>query len=94
MAQWIRETTRVGGNEEALRVDLLFTKEIDVIEEMKYQCPQEKSDHLLTEFSLDSGSAVNKNELHKNDRYNYGKADSTELREYFTEGIKRYVNQN
>ncbi len=37
MTQWIGENTRFGGNEEASRLDLVFTKEMDIIEGINYQ---------------------------------------------------------
>ncbi len=61
MTQWIGENTRFGGNEEASRLDLVFTKEMDIIDGIIYQCPLGKSDHLLIEFSIGSGPIENRN---------------------------------
>ena len=39
MTQWIKENTRFIGNEEASRLGLLLTKELEIISKVNYQCP-------------------------------------------------------
>ena len=85
MTQWIGENTRFKGDEEASRLDLLFTKELDIIDEVKYQCPLGKSDHLLIEFELSSSIIGNRSENYKSGRYNYRKGDFVNLRKYLAE---------
>ncbi len=58
---------------------------MDIIEGINYQCPLVKSDHLLIEVSIGSGPIENRNEIYKNGRYNYRKADFIRLRGYFAE---------
>lgn len=76
---------KIWSNEEASRLDLVFTKEMDIIEGRNYQCPLGKSDHLLIEFSIGSDPIENRNEIYKNGRYEYRKVDFIGLREYFGE---------
>ena len=45
MTQWINENTRLRGNKEPSRLDLLLTKKLEVIRKVNYQCPLGKSDH-------------------------------------------------
>ena len=39
MTQWTKGKTRFRGNEEPSRLDLLLTKELEVIKKVNYQCP-------------------------------------------------------
>ena len=85
MIQWIKENTRFRGNEEPSRLDLLLTKELEVIRKVNYQCPLGKSDHVLIEFKVNDSIKEGRREEHKNGRYNYGKADFAGLRTFFAE---------
>jgi len=85
MTQWIEEKTRFRGSEEPSRLDLLLTKEADIIGKINYRCPLGKSDHILIEFETNEGRDEERKEAHRNGRYNYGKADFEGLRKYFME---------
>uniref|UniRef100_A0A0P4VYJ0 Endonuclease/exonuclease/phosphatase domain-containing protein n=1 Tax=Scylla olivacea TaxID=85551 RepID=A0A0P4VYJ0_SCYOL len=52
LMQLMKDSTRLQGNEEPARLDLVFTKEPGIVEDMTYQSPFGKSDHVLTEFML------------------------------------------
>ena len=39
MTQWIKINTRFRGNQESSRLDLLLTKELEIIRKVNYQCP-------------------------------------------------------
>ena len=83
MTQWVMENTRYSGQDEPSRLDLVFTKEVNVIENMQYLVPLGKSDHVVIKFEIREGIKTVMNENHKVGRYNYGKANYAELRRYF-----------
>ena len=39
LTQWVKESTRFQGKEEPARLDLVFTKEPEFVEDMTYQSP-------------------------------------------------------
>ena len=53
LTQWIKESTRFCGRDEPSRLDLIFTKKVNIIKNMKYGSPIGKSDHILLEFRLE-----------------------------------------
>ena len=69
MTQWIEQSTRFRGNEEAPGLHLPLTKELDVIRDVNYQCPLGRNDHVLNEFEVNKEG---RREEHRNGRYNYG----------------------
>lgn len=85
MTQWIKEATRYRGTDEASRLDLLLTKEPDIIGKIKTKCPLGKSDHVLIEFDLNEGNSEEKDESYRKGRFNYGKTDFVGLRKFFEE---------
>lgn len=52
MTQWVEENTRYRGGEEPSRLDLVLSKETDIIEDMNYSCPLGKSDHVMIRFCI------------------------------------------
>ena len=42
LTQWVTENTRFGANEEPLRLDLVFTKEPEIIKKVIYRSPIRK----------------------------------------------------
>ena len=83
MTQWVKEKTRYRGEDEPSRLDLIITKEAELIENMKYGCPIGKSDHVMIECVLGEGRMERRDEHYRTGRLNYGKADFTKLRNYF-----------
>ena len=85
MTQWMKEKTRFRDNEEPSRLDLLLTKELEVIRKANYQCLLGKSEQVLIEFEVNYSIKEGRREEHKNGKYNDGKADFVGLRTFFTE---------
>ena len=83
MTQWVEEKSRCRGEDEPLQLDLVFTKEAELIETVKYGCPIGKSDHVMIECVLGAGKMERRNEHYRTGRFNYGKADFIKLRNYF-----------
>ena len=81
----LKENTRFRSNEELSRLNLLLTKELEVISKVNYQCSLGKSDHVLIEFKVNYSIKDGRGEEHKNGRYNYGKADFEKLRTFSAE---------
>ena len=48
MVQWITENTRFRGEDKPSRLDLLFTKGINLETDINYECPFGRSDHVVT----------------------------------------------
>ena len=71
MTQWIGQNTRITGEKEASRLHLLFKKEHDIIEEVNDQCPLDKSDPVLIEFTLGNNMIEYRKENYSSERYNY-----------------------
>ena len=87
MTQWIEENTRHQGDDEQSRLDLVLTKEMEVIKKVEYKCPLSKSDHILIEMEIGEPRDEIRNEEHRVGRYNVGKSDFNGLRRFF-EGEK------
>ena len=83
--QWIKDNTSYRGNEEPSRLDLLLTKELEVIRKVNYRCPLEKCNNVFIEFKVNDSIKEGRREKHKNGRYNYGKADLVGLRKFIAE---------
>ena len=52
MTQWVEEKTRYRGEDEPSQLDLIFTKEAELIENVKCGCPIGMSDHVMIECVL------------------------------------------
>ena len=52
LTQHVKEVTRFRGDDVPSRVDLIFTKDEDSIEEIEYQSPLGKSDHKVLIFNI------------------------------------------
>ncbi len=50
MTQWIPDHMRFSGQDEPSRLDLVFTKEVNVIENIEHYLPIGKSDHIVIQF--------------------------------------------
>ena len=85
MTQWVREETRIRGNDEPSRLDLVFTKDVNLEQGIRHEPPLGRSDHEVLEFSVNMEGEERKKETHKRNRRNYAKANYEELRKYFQE---------
>lgn len=65
MTQRVEEDTRHKGEDKPSRLDLICTREQEGFEEIEYNCPVGKSDHVLTECILNVGSKMQRNEDHR-----------------------------
>ena len=83
MTQWVTEKTRYRGDDEPSRLDLVFSKEVDVIKDISYISPLGKSDHVLIEMEIENTGSYERIEMHRKMKVNYGKADVGNLRKYF-----------
>ncbi len=52
LTQWVTDDTRFRGNEAPSRLDLIFTKEQEIVEDLKYINPVGKSDYVLIQFTV------------------------------------------
>ncbi len=52
MTQWVDCDTRFSEIDKPSRLDLVFTKDVEIIETIHYDSPLGKSDHVLMEFNL------------------------------------------
>ena len=82
MKQWIDCETRFRGGDVPARLDLLFTSSGQLVDEISYDCPLGKSDHVLVKVSLGE-ETQEENEDYKLEKYRYNKANYAEMRKYF-----------
>ena len=85
LTQWVREDTRIRGNDEPSRLDLVFTKDINLEQSIRHEPPLGKSDHEVLEFSVIVEEEDRRKETHKRNRQNYAKANYEGLRRFFHE---------
>ena len=83
MTQWVKEHTRFREGEEPSRLDLIFTKETGIVEEIIYKPPIGKSDHILCELELQDKVSRVRNEKHREGRLIYSKTDFQGLSAFF-----------
>ena len=83
MTQWVKQETRCRGEEEPARLDLLFTKELDVAGDVVHEVPLGKSDHEVLRMEIDEKSEENGTEDHKKERRNYYKARYRDMQDFF-----------
>ena len=82
MTQWIDCETRASGKDNPSRLDLLFTKDNEIIKTIRYEYPLGKSDHILIDINLNTKIAKVE-EGYKMERYRYNKTNFEEIRRYF-----------
>ena len=85
MTQWIQQETRFESDEQLSRLDLVFMKEPNIVSEIKYKPPINKSDHILLEIELAESMDTERNKEHREGRLMYNKTDFVGLREFFRE---------
>ena len=84
MTQWISCETRMREGSVPARLDLLFTSDSETVENIIYECPLGKSDHVVVKVKLGVG-LQRLNEEHRQVRLRYNKADYEKMRKYFEE---------
>ena len=84
LTQHVKENTRMRGEDEPTRLDLVFTREKEDVKDLKHLPPLGKSDHMILEWDMViDQDAEDENEQHKEERYNFSKANYAELRCFF-----------
>ncbi len=83
MNQWVPDYKRFSGQDAPSQLDLIFTKEVNVIENIEYYLPLGKSDHMMIQFEIKKEGGEVRNENHKIGTYNFVKANHVELGRYF-----------
>ncbi len=81
----MKENTRFRANEEPSRLDLLFTKEQEITEDLNYRTLTGKSDHILFEFGIEEEMEEGRKADYRKGSQNYSKTNFNELRKYFEE---------
>ena len=82
MTQWIQQETRFRSDEQPSRLDLIFTKEPDIVKVVKYKPPINKSDHILMEMEIEDVLGEVRCEEYKEGRPMYSKTDFDGFKEY------------
>ena len=85
LTQWIKSDTRFGGEEESSRLDLLFSKEPEVIRNVRVECPLAKNDYATIEFIVEEETETMRNEEHHAMRLDFSKTDFDRMRRFFQE---------
>ncbi len=61
LTQWVTDDTRFRENEAPSRLNLIFTKEQEIVEDLKCINPIGKSDHVLIQFTvMDNNLSIRK----------------------------------
>ena len=84
LTQWIAEKTRFRGDDKPSRLDLVFTKDPDGIDDITYGCPLGKSDHVIIELLMSENLKYIREENHRIGRLNYRRANYKAMKQYFT----------
>ncbi|MPC66211.1 hypothetical protein E2C01_060357 [Portunus trituberculatus] len=83
LTHWVRHPTRGRQGDTPSRLDLIFTKRVQVGQGIEHECPLGKSDHELLKFCLDVGLRVKNEDGYKEEHLNYARARCNDLRRYF-----------
>ena len=76
MIQWVTENTRFRGEDKSSRLDLLFTKVINLETDNNSECLFGRSDHVVLEIEFKRDIKDKQEESYKKKR-NYSKANYT-----------------
>ena len=85
LTQWISEDTRFSNEGETSRLDLMFNKELEGIEDVNIGCPVAKRDHATLECNVVEVVGNKRKEEHRAERLNYSKTDFENMRNFFQE---------
>ena len=83
MTQWVRYPTRGRQGDAPSRLDLIFTKGVNLVNEVQHECPLGKSDHELLTFGVKVGFSKENEVGYKEECLNYAKGRYNDLRNYF-----------
>lgn len=72
--------TGIKGHDDPSGLDLLFTSDHNDSQDMKYQCPSGKTNHLVIEIKIAVSGARLRNEAHTRYKYKYGWVELDVLR--------------
>ena len=64
VTQQVEETTRIRGGDEPSRLDLIFTMDPNEDDNIRYNCPLGKGDHVVIDFEMIIGRTQDGSELH------------------------------
>lgn len=84
LIQWVKETTRFRGDDQPSRLDLVFTKGIEILDKMVYKNPLGKSDHALIEFEIYDIKKRGEEGTRIEGKFDYGKADLGKMNIFFS----------
>ena len=82
LTQWVKCETRYCGRDVPARLDLCFTRDSEAVEDIKYECPMGKSDHVMMEICLGKKPEEVEEEYRK-ERYNFSRTNFEEMKKYF-----------
>ncbi|MPC50209.1 LINE-1 reverse transcriptase [Portunus trituberculatus] len=82
LTQWVRHPIKGRQGDTLSRLDLIFTKGVQIRQGIEYECPLGKSDHELLKFCLDVGLRVENGDGYKEELLNYARARYNDLRRY------------
>lgn len=71
MTQWMLDWTGYSGQDKLSWLDLIFTMEVNVIENIYFNLPIGRSDCLVIRFWIQEGKGEVRKEEHKVGRYNF-----------------------
>lgn len=80
--QWVIEDSRYRGEGEPSRLDLMFTKGIDLAKDIEYQCPIRKNNHVMLEMVTRGDSEVERDKSHKKNRHSYAEATFNDFKQH------------
>ena len=84
MIKWLTENTRYREDKPS-RLDLLFTKGINLEKDINYECPFGRSDYVVLEIEIKGDMENKQEESYKKKIRNYAKANYTAMKEFFSE---------
>ena len=85
MIQWVTENTRFRGEDKPSRLDILFTKGINLETNINYECPFGKSDHAVLKIEIKGDIKGKQKKSYKKKRRNYAEVNYTVMKRFFNE---------
>ncbi|MPC81113.1 hypothetical protein E2C01_075714 [Portunus trituberculatus] len=83
LSQWVKYPTRSWQGDTLSRLDLIFTKGVQLGKGIEHECSLGKSDNELLKFYLDVGLRVENGNGYKEEYLNFAKVRYNDLRRYF-----------
>ena len=85
MIQWVTENTRSRCEDKPSKLDLLFTKGINLETDINYECPFGRSDYVVLEIEIKGDMEDKQKESYKKKIRNYAKANYSAMKKFFDE---------